>query len=281
MKTTAIAILLGVVIPAAVFADNAGITAVEANVTEDAATILPADSIVADNGRELMELTEKLAALQDAFDAAFPYAEFCIMTSDLPTGDGGFETVDIAELEKSTDLLEKLSPYSEAIKSRHDTLVNAAAIVKRYNELTGFDNKPYSEQLVNDTANGLLELYDNGKNIINEAKGTQIDSLYIKADTYRSAVESFAALIVEIDNQTGQFRDNEAADNLCREEIGNVKANSANAIAKINSYRYLSELYKRYITELDKSPRSTTEDIRREIDSMLAPDNNTGNTDNQ
>lgn len=281
MKTTAIAILLGAVIPATVFADDAGITAVEANVTEDATTILPADSIVADNGRELMELTEKLAALQDAFDAAFPYAEFCIMTSDLPTGDGGFETVDIAELEKSTDLLEKLSPYSEAIKSRHDTLVNAAAIVKRYNELTGFDNKPYSEQLVNDTANGLLELYDNGKNIINEAKGTQIDSLYIKADTYRSAVESFAALIREIDNQTGQFRDNEAADNLCREEIGNVKANSANAIAKINSYRYLSELYKRYITELDKSPRSTTEDIRREIDSMLAPDNNTGNTDNQ
>lgn len=281
MKTTAIAILLGAVIPATVFADNTEITAVEANVTEDSATILPADSIVADNGRELMELTEKLAALQDAFDAAFPYAEFCIMTSDLPIGDGGFETVDIAELEKSTDLLEKLSPYSEAIKSRHDTLVNAAAIVKRYNELTGFDNKPYSEQLVNDTANGLLELYDNGKNIINEAKGAQIDSLYIKADTYRSAVESFAALIVEIDNQTGQFRDNEAADNLCREEIGNVKANSADAIAKINSYRYLSEIYRIYITELDKSPRSTTEDIRREIDSMLAPDNNTGSTDNQ
>lgn len=281
METTAIAILLGAVIPATVFADDAEITAVEANVTEDAATILPADSIVADNGRELMELTEKLAALQDAFDAAFPYAEFCIMTSDLPIGDGGFETVDIAELEKSTDLLEKLSPYSEAIESRHDTLVNAAAIVKRYNELTGFDNKPYSEQLVNDTANGLLELYDNGKNIINEAKGTQIDSLYIKADTYRSAVESFAALIGEIDNQTGQFRDNEAADNLCREEIGNVKANSANAIAKINSYRYLSELYRIYITELDKSPRSTTEDIRREIGSMLAPDNNTGSTDNQ
>lgn len=281
MKTTAIAILLGAVIPATVFADDAGITAVEANVTDEAATILPADSIVADNGRELMELTEKLAALQDAFDAAFPYAEFCIMTSDLPIGDGGFETVDIAELEKSTDLLEKLSPYSEAIKSRHDTLVNAAAIVKRYNELTGFDNKPYSEQLVNDTANGLLELYDNGKNIINEAKGAQIDSLYVKADTYRTAVESFAALIVEIDNQTGQFRDNEAADNLCREEIGNVKANSADAIAKINSYRHLSELYKRYITELDKSPRSTTEDIRREIDSMLAPDNNTGSADNQ
>lgn len=281
MKTTAIAILLGAVIPATVFADNTEITAVEANVTDEAATILPADSIVADNGRELMELTEKLAALQDAFDAAFPYAEFCIMTSDLPTGDGGFETVDIAELEKSTDLLEKLSPYSEAIKSRHDTLVNAAAIVKRYNKLTGFDNKPYSEQLVNDTANGLLELYDNGKNIINETKGAQIDSLYVKADTYRTAVESFAALIGEIDNQTGQFRDNEAADNLCREEIGNVKANSADAIAKINSYRYLSELYRIYITELDKSPRSNTEDIRREIDSMLAPDNNTGSTDNQ
>lgn len=134
MRTTAIAILLGVVIPATVFADDAEITAVEANVTEDAAAILPTDSIVADNGRELMEPTEKLAALQDAFDAAFPYAEFCIMTSDLPTGDGGFETVDIAELEKSTALLEKLSPYSEAIKSRRDTLVNAAAIVKRYNE---------------------------------------------------------------------------------------------------------------------------------------------------
>lgn len=280
MRTTAIAILLGVVIPATVFADDAEITAVEANVTEDAAAILPTDSIVADNGRELMELTEKLAALQDAFDAAFPYAEFCIMTSDLPTGDGGFETVDIAELEKSTALLEKLSPYSEAIKSRRDTLVNAAAIVKRYNELTGFDNKPYSEQLVNDTANGLLELYDNGKGIINEAKGRQIDSLYIKADTYRSAVESFETLIGEIDNQTGQFRDNEAADNLCREEIGNVKANSADAIAKINSYRYLSELYSRYITELDKSPRSTTEDIRREIAAMLAPDNDSGN-DNQ
>lgn len=81
--------------------------------------------------------------------------------------------------------------------------------------LTGFDNKPYSEQLVNDTANGLLELYDNGKGIINEAKGRQIDSLYIKADTYRSAVENFETLIGEIDNQTGQFRDNEVLPTIC------------------------------------------------------------------
>lgn len=277
MKTIAIAILFGALCPGYAFADDLNQSAVEADAADSADTQQLTDTVKTTDNQELIELTAKLATLQDAFDAAFPYAEFCIMTSDLPTGEGGFETVDMVELQKSADLLKRLSPYSEWIKSRYRTLLNAIDIVKRYNDLIEFDNKPYSEQLVNDTANGLLEIYDNGKEIVNAAKERQIDSLYVKADTYRNAVESFAGLIDEIDNQVGQFRDNDAADNLCREEIDNVKANSAEAVSKINSYRYLAELYRKYIAELDKSPRSMTGDIRREIAVMLSEWNDTGN----
>lgn len=113
-------------------------------------------------------------------------------------------------------------------------------------------------------------------------QSNQIDSLYNRITAYRQATEAFDRLIKDIDAATDSFRDNPKGDNLAKMEIANVTEQNAANIQAIQQFRYLASLYDRYSKELDKTPRSRTEDIRREIGLMLGDDNaDAGYNDNE
>lgn len=206
--------------------------------------------------------------LQKVMQIVMPYAEdgFKAETFENTTD---FDNIDTQKLTKQSKTLEKIIPYSKALKAKSDTLNSFLKIVVEYAKCNEFDNKKYSKELVSATENQLIEIYDKGDKILNQLQKAQIDSLYIRVGNYRVAVETYDNLIQDIDAAVGQFRDNPKGDKISAIEIENILASSEEKIGQIKSYRYLGVLYERYIEELGENPRSLTESIRSEIATML------------
>lgn len=206
--------------------------------------------------------------LQNVIQIVMPYAEqgFKVQTLD---DNADFDHIDTQKLTKDSKTLEKLSPYSKALKAQSDTLNTFLKIVVDYAKCNEFDNKKYSKELVSATEYQLINMYDKGEKILNHLQQAQIDSLYIKVGNYRVAVETFESIIQDIDVAVGQFRDNPKGDKISAIEIENVLTSSEAKIGKIKSYRYLGVLYDKYVEELGKNPLSLTETVRNEITTML------------
>lgn len=217
---------------------------------------------------KISELTRDNETLRNALQDAIPFVEASLETgreiinSDL---DKAYTTA----LEEYTERLLRLSSYSEAIDAEAKTLRQFAEIAAEYAVCNEFDRKAYSREMVEDTERRLLDIYDAGAGILNAAQRTQIDSLYVKADNYRGAVEAFDALIKAIDAETEQFRDNQNADKIAGQEVERVIGNSAECINTIKQYRHTAQLLEQYIKELKETPRSSTPEIREAIGNML------------
>lgn len=224
----------------------------------------------------LVELTCENGSLREALQTAIPFVE-AGLTSSRGIIHSDLDKVDTEALKGYAEKLQRLSPYSDAVKEEAATMERFAEIADMYRECSGFDNKAYSVAAVEETESTLLEIYDAGKDgLLDEAQKSQIDSLYVKADNYRGAVEAFDSLIKAIDAETEQFRDNKNADKIAGQEIERVMGNSAESIDKIKQYRYTAHLLDLYINELKETPRSTTPAIRDAIGNMLTPIPSTG-----
>jgi len=221
-------------------------------------------------------MAEQNSSLQKALQAALPFAEqgLAAQREHLATD---FDSIDHEYLSGVAETLNALAPYSPAVRKEAKTLDKFLRLSERYRSCTGFDEAPYSVTSVNGILTSLLDIADDGDGILNDRQTAQIDSLYIKAENYSKAVEAFDAIMQDIDTAIGDFRSNPDGDSISRIETAGVLEKNAERTGIINSYRYMAELYKKYIAELDKTPRSTTEDIRREIAAMLAGGNNAGN----
>lgn len=223
---------------------------------------------VRDLERDSQGLAAEKAALEDALAEAMPVVEAGINVN-YNFSDVDFENTDIARLSESASTLNKLSPYSKIAKAKADTLNLLIDLIGKYRQVSNFDTKPYSAELSKDVETAIFYILDNGGKLLNEARLAQMDSVYIKAGNYRTAVETFDSIIKDVDAAVGEYRNNGNADNLARNDTNDVLAKDVTKVSEIKRYSYLAELYDRYCAELNKSPRSLTEAIRQEIADML------------
>lgn len=222
--------------------------------------------------REVRTLSDDNRTMQAALTAALPYAEAGIESHQSFRGTD-FDSADLDALKRESTELRSLAPYSDAIKAQADTIDLFISITGMYRQSRDFDTQPFSDSLIGDAEKNIFAIIDAGGGMLTEIQSDQIDSLYNRISAYRQATEAFDRLIKDIDAATDSFRDNPKGDNLAKMEIANVKEQNAENIQTIRQFRYLASLYDRYSKELDKTPRSRTEDIRREIGRMLGDDN--------
>ena len=207
-------------------------------------------------------------SLQDAMTEAMPIVEAGIFVKySMKSVD--FENADIAQLRKYASTFNILSPYSQKIKAKADTLNLLIKLTGKYRQVSNFDAKPYSAELFNKVETALFDIIDNGGKLLNDTRSAQVDSIYSKANNYRAAVETFDSIIKDVDATVSEYRSNDKADNLARSDTKAILEKDAAKVAEIKAYSYLAKLYSRYCAELDKAPRSLTEDIRQEIARML------------
>lgn len=223
---------------------------------------------VHDLQRDSQGLAAEKAALEEALAEAMPVVEAGINVN-YNFSDVDFENAEIARLSESASTLNKLSPYSKIAKAKADTLSLLINLIGKYRQVSKFDTKPYSAELSKDVETAIFYILDNGGKLLNEARLAQMDSVYIKAGNYRTAVETFDSIIKDVDAAVGEYRNNGNADNLARNDTNDVLAKDVTKVSEIKRYSYLAELYDRYCAELNKSPRSLTEAIRQEIADML------------
>lgn len=229
--------------------------------------------------KEVRTLTDDNRTMQAALTAALPYAEAGIK-SHQSFRDTDFDSADLDALKRESTELRSLAPYSDAIKAQADTIDLFISITGIYRQTRDFDTQPFSDSLTGDAEKNIFAIIDAAGGMLTEIQSNQIDSLYNRISAYRQATEAFDRLIKDIDAATDSFRDNPKGDNLARMEIANVKEQNAANIQAIQQFRYLAALYDRYSKELDKAPRSRTEDIREEIGRMLGSDNTPGAEEN-
>lgn len=222
--------------------------------------------------KEVRTLSADNRTMHTALTAALPYAEAGIK-SHQSIRDTDFDSADLEALKKESAKLQSLAPYSNVIKAQADTIDLFISITGIYRQSRDFDTHPFSDSLVEDAQKKIFAIIDAAGGMLTEIQSDQIDSLYNKITGYRQATEAFDRLIKDIDTATDSFRDNPKGDNLAKMEIANVKEQNAANIDAIQQFRYLAILYDRYSNELDKTPRSRTEDIRNEIGHMLGDDN--------
>ncbi len=222
--------------------------------------------------REVRTLSDDNRTMQAALTAALPYAEAGIK-SHQSFRDTDFDSADLNALKRESTELRSLAPYSDVIKAQADTIDLFISITGMYRQSRDFDTQPFSDSLIGDAEKNIFAIIDAGGGMLTEIQSNQIDSLYNRISAYRQATEAFDRLIKDIDAATDSFRDNPKGDNLAKMEIANVKEQNAENIQAIQKFRYLASLYDRYSKELDKTPRSRTEDIRMEIGRMLGDDN--------
>lgn len=222
--------------------------------------------------REVRTLSDDNRTMQAALTAALPYAEAGIK-SHQSFRDTDFDSADLDALKRESTELRSLAPYSDAIKAQADTIDLFISITGIYRQTRDFDTQPFSDTLTGDAEKNIFAIIDAAGAMLTEIQSDQIDSLYNRISAYRQATEAFDRLIKDIDAATDSFRDNPKGDNLAKMEIANVKEQNAENIQTIQQFRYLASLYDRYSKELDKTPRSRTEDIRSEIGFMLGDDN--------
>lgn len=231
--------------------------------------------------REVKTLSDDNLTMQAALTAALPYAEAGIK-SHQSFRDTDFDSADLNALKKESTELRSLAPYSTAIKAQADTIDMFISITGMYRQSRDFDTQPFSDSLIGNAEKNIFAIIDAAGGMLTGTQSNQIDSLYNRITAYRQATEAFDRLIKDIDAATDSFRDNPKGDNLAKMEIANVKEQNAENIQAIQQFRYLASLYDRYSKELDKTPRSRTEDIRREIGLMLGDDNaDAGYNDNE
>lgn len=231
--------------------------------------------------REVKTLSDDNLTMQAALTAALPYAEAGIK-SHQSFRDTDFDSADLNALKKESMELRSLAPYSTAIKAQADTIDMFISITGMYRQSRDFDTQPFSDSLIGNAEKNIFAIIDAAGGMLTGTQSNQIDSLYNRITAYRQATEAFDRLIKDIDAATDSFRDNPKGDNLAKMEIANVTEQNAANIQAIQQFRYLASLYDRYSKELDKTPRSRTEDIRREIGLMLGDDNaDAGYNDNE
>lgn len=231
--------------------------------------------------REVKTLSDDNLTMQAALTAALPYAEAGIK-SHQSFRDTDFDSADLNALKKESMELRSLAPYSTAIKAQADTIDMFISITGMYRQSRDFDTQPFSDSLIGNAEKNIFAIIDAAGGMLTGTQSNQIDSLYNRITAYRQATEAFDRLIKDIDAATDSFRDNPKGDNLAKMEIANVTEQNAANIQTIQQFRYLASLYDRYSKELDKTPRSRTEDIRREIGLMLGDDNaDAGYNDNE
>lgn len=231
--------------------------------------------------REVRTLSDDNLTMQAALTAALPYAEAGIK-SHQSFRDTDFDSADLNALKKESTELRSLAPYSTAIKAQADTIDMFISITGMYRQSRDFDTQPFSDSLIGNAEKNIFAIIDAAGGMLTGTQSNQIDSLYNRITAYRQATEAFDRLIKDIDAATDSFRDNPKGDNLAKMEIANVTEQNAANIQAIQQFRYLASLYDRYSKELDKTPRSRTEDIRREIGLMLGDDNaDAGYNDNE
>lgn len=231
--------------------------------------------------REVKTLSDDNLTMQAALTAALPYAEAGIK-SHQSFRDTDFDSADLNALKKESTELRSLAPYSTAIKAQADTIDMFISITGMYRQSRDFDTQPFSDSLIGNAEKNIFAIIDAAGGMLTGTQSNQIDSLYNRITAYRQATEAFDRLIKDIDAATDSFRDNPKGDNLAKMEIANVTEQNAANIQAIQQFRYLASLYDRYSKELDKTPRSRTEDIRREIGLMLGDDNaDAGYNDNE
>lgn len=231
--------------------------------------------------REVKTLSDDNLTMQAALTAALPYAEAGIK-SHQSLRDTDFDSADLNALKKESMELRSLAPYSTAIKAQADTIDMFISITGMYRQSRDFDTQPFSDSLIGNAEKNIFAIIDAAGGMLTGTQSNQIDSLYNRITAYRQATEAFDRLIKDIDAATDSFRDNPKGDNLAKMEIANVTEQNAANIQAIQQFRYLASLYDRYSKELDKTPRSRTEDIRREIGLMLGDDNaDAGYNDNE
>lgn len=229
--------------------------------------------------REVRTLSDDNRTMQTALTAALPYAEAGIK-SHQSFRNTDFDSADLNALKKESTELRSLAPYSTAIKAQADTIDMFISITGMYRQSRDFDTQPFSDSLIGDAEKNIFAIIDAAGGMLTGIQSGQIDSLYNRITAYRQATEAFDRLIKDIDAATDSFRDNPKGDNLAKIEIANVKEQNAADIQAIRQFRYLASLYDRYCNELDKTPRSRTEDIRREIGRMLGDDNSPASDSN-
>lgn len=231
--------------------------------------------------REVRTLSDDNRTMQAALTAALPYAEAGIK-SHQSFRDTDFDSADLNALKRESTELRSLAPYSTAIKAQADTIDMFISITGMYRQSRDFDTQPFSDSLIGNAEKNIFAIIDAAGGMLTGTQSNQIDSLYNRITAYRQATEAFDRLIKDIDAATDSFRDNPKGDNLAKMEIANVTEQNAANIQAIQQFRYLASLYDRYSKELDKTPRSRTEDIRREIGLMLGDDNaDAGYNDNE
>lgn len=231
--------------------------------------------------REVKTLSDDNLTMQAALTAALPYAEAGIK-SHQSFRDTDFDSADLNALKKESMELRSLAPYSTAIKAQADTIDMFISITGMYRQSRDFDTQPFSDSLIGNAEKNIFAIIDAAGGMLTGTQSNQIDSLYNRITAYRQATEAFDRLIKDIDAATDSFRDNPKGDNLAKMEIANVTEQNAANIQTMQQFRYLASLYDRYSKELDKTPRSRTEDIRREIGLMLGDDNaDAGYNDNE
>ncbi len=231
--------------------------------------------------REVKTLSDDNLTMQAALTAALPYAEAGIK-SHQSFRDTDFDSADLNALKRESTELRSLAPYSDAIKAQADTIDMFISITGMYRQSRDFDTQPFSDSLIGNAEKNIFAIIDAAGGMLTGTQSNQIDSLYNRITAYRQATEAFDRLIKDIDAATDSFRDNPKGDNLAKMEIANVTEQNAANIQAIQQFRYLASLYDRYSKELDKTPRSRTEDIRREIGLMLGDDNaDAGYNDNE
>lgn len=222
--------------------------------------------------REVRTLSDDNRTMQAALTTALPYAEAGIK-SHQSFRDTDFDSADLDALKRESTELRSLAPYSDAIKAQADTIDLFISITGIYRQTRDFDTQPFSDSLIGNAEKNIFAIIDAAGGMLTGTQSNQIDSLYNRITAYRQATEAFDRLIKDIDAATDSFRDNPKGDNLAKMEIANVTEQNAANIQAIQQFRYLASLYDRYSKELDKTPRSRTEDIRSEIGFMLGDDN--------